>query len=61
VTAPPPIVRVQNDMGHWVPAIPLPHYGMFGKWCGCGRGFLRSRTYEGHYALVHILGMEGKR
>lgn len=61
--APPMTVpKVQNDMGQWVPAIPLPRsYGLFGQYCGCGRGFLRSRTYQGHYALVHILGLEGKR
>lgn len=50
----------QNDHGEWVPAIPEP---MFLGWrlrpfrCSCGERFHERLSYEGHYALVHILGV----
>ena len=44
----------QNKAGQWVPAIPLPFYGLR-KRCGCGRRFWTEEGYRGHYALVHIL------
>lgn len=46
----------QNDRGEWVPAVPVPLYGLR-KRCECGRKFWTARGYEGHYALVHILGL----
>jgi hypothetical protein len=44
----------QNDAGEWVPAIPLPFYGLR-KHCDCGRKFWTMAGYRGHYALRHIL------
>jgi hypothetical protein len=46
----------QNDRGDWVPAIPLPFYGLR-KRCDCGQRFWTAAGYRGHYALVHILGL----
>lgn len=46
-----------NTRGEWVPAIPLPYYLVWGCRCSCGEKFWTTRAYEGHYALVHILGM----
>jgi len=43
-----------NDRGQWVPAIPVPFYGLR-KHCECGRKFWTIGGYQGHYALVHIL------
>jgi hypothetical protein len=50
----------QNSSGQWVPAIPLPLYGLR-KRCQCGRKFWTAEGYQGHYALAHILGMRGRR
>lgn len=47
-------VMTQNDLGEWVPAIPLPLYGLR-KRCECGRKFWTTGGYRGHYALTHIL------
>jgi len=44
----------QNERGEWVPAIPLPFYGLR-KRCTCGRSFWTEEGYRGHYALAHIL------
>jgi hypothetical protein len=49
-----PEVTTQNDRGEWVPAIPLPLYGLR-KHCTCGRRFWTMGGYRGHYALAHIL------
>lgn len=49
-------VSVLNERGEWVPAIPLPHFGMR-KACDCGRRFWTLNGYRGHYALEHILGL----
>jgi hypothetical protein len=46
----------QNRRGEWVPAIPLPFYGLR-KTCACGRKFWTSEGYEGHYAVTHILAL----
>ncbi len=35
--------------GRWVPATPLPLYGLVFKRCGCGRRFLTQRGYEEHH------------
>jgi hypothetical protein len=43
-----------NDQGQWVPAIPLPLYGLR-KQCQCRRKFWTTAGYRGHYALAHIL------
>ena len=52
--------QVRNERGQWVPAIPLPFYGLR-KHCGCGRKFWTMDGYRGHYALFHILSlMEGR-
>lgn len=50
--------QTQNDRGEWVPAIPLPLYGVR-KECTCGRKFWTMGGYRGHYALVHILHLSG--
>jgi hypothetical protein len=49
-------IRTQNRAGQWVPAVPLPTYGLR-KRCGCGARFWTLRGYEGHYALVHVLNL----
>jgi hypothetical protein len=49
--------RTQNARGEWVPAIPLPLYGLR-KHCRCGRKFWRLASYRAHYALTHILDGE---
>jgi len=46
--------KTQNKKGEWVPAIPLPYYGLR-KRCRCGESFWKEENYEAHYALVHIL------
>lgn len=51
--------RVLNDRGEWVPAIPLPLYGVR-KQCLCGRRFWTMEGYQGHYTLAHILGLSRK-
>lgn len=49
-------IRVLNDRGEWVQAIPLPLFLPVRKQCvWCGVRFLREKAYRGHYALVHIL------
>ena len=50
--------QVQNEHGQWVPAIPLPFYGLR-KRCDCGRKFWTTDGYQGHYALCHILSLAG--
>lgn len=49
-------VTTQNRNGQWVPAIPLPLYGLR-KRCTCGRKFWTDAGYQGHYALRHILSL----
>jgi hypothetical protein len=49
-----PEVTTRNARGEWVPAIPVPFYGLR-KHCECGRKFWRTVSYRAHYALVHIL------
>ena len=47
-----------NRRGEWIPAIPLPFPGYFGEYrCDCGRVFWRLASYQGHYALEHILAL----
>lgn len=48
----------QNRDGEWVPAIPLPLYGLR-KRCECGRRFWTTGGYQGHYALAHVLKLRG--
>jgi hypothetical protein len=50
-------ITMQNRDGQWVPAIPLPFYGLL-KRCDCGARFWTARGYRGHYALVHILKID---
>jgi hypothetical protein len=47
-----------NDRGEWVPAIPLPLYGLR-KQCHCGRKFWTLAGYRGHYVLAHVLHLGG--
>jgi len=47
----------QNKAGEWVPAIPLPFYGLR-KRCGCGRRFWTATGYRGHYALLHVMHLD---
>jgi hypothetical protein len=49
--------QAQNADGKWVPAIPLPLYGLR-KHCRCGRKYWTLAGYRGHYALAHILRLE---
>ena len=52
-------IQQTNDRGEWVPSIPLPMY-LLRKRCGfCGRKFWTLTGYQGHYALAHILKLEG--
>jgi hypothetical protein len=48
----------QNSRGEWVPAIPLPLYGIRKK-CECGAKFWTEERYREHYALHHILDPKG--
>jgi len=48
--------QVQNEKGDWVEAVPLPLYlNNYRCQCQCGRRFVDEETYQGHYALAHIL------
>ncbi len=47
----------QNGRGQWIPAIPLPFYGLK-KGCWCGRKFWTEEGYRAHYALKHILEVD---
>lgn len=51
---------MQNQRGEWVPAIPLPMFGLR-KECGCGAKFWTMEGYRGHYALRHVLDPEEER
>lgn len=55
---------MQNSRGEWVPAIPMPTFGKWGRpQCNhrssvtgeCGKKFSTPAEYEAHYALVHIV------
>lgn len=51
--------QCQNNMGDWVPAIPLPYYLSFGRVrCDCGEKFWGSKNYRGHFALTHVMGLD---
>lgn len=52
-----PRTQTTNARGEWVPAIPLPFFGVR-KRCSCGAKFWTSLGYRAHYALQHILGMD---
>lgn len=49
-------VTTHNGRGQWVPAIPLPYFGIR-KRCHCGRRFWTIDGYRSHYALAHILAL----
>ncbi len=49
-------MQVKNSRGEYVPAIPLPYYGLR-RMCECRKKFWTQKGYESHYALEHILGM----
>lgn len=53
-------VQVQNKNGEWVPAVPTPIFGAFGKRvrCYCKKWYPNTKRYQEHYAYAHILGME---
>lgn len=53
-TGTPGGITTENDHGEWVPAIPVPFYGLR-KGCHCGQKFWTMPGYRGHYALAHIL------
>ena len=42
----------EEPTGVWLPAIPLPLFGIR-KRCDCGRRFRTLEGYQGHYALKH--------
>ena len=51
-------ISVKNKRGQWVPAVPEPYHLLFRKQCGiCRQRFWTEAGYNGHYALVHILGL----
>lgn len=59
--------QTANRRGEWVPAIPLPLFVRGRKVCcgslhdgACGARFWTLRGYRGHYALVHVLGLENR-
>ena len=56
-----PTTQAQNERGEWVPAIPLPFYGLRKRCTACGDKFWTTEGYRGHYALVHALALGGKR
>jgi len=49
--------QMQNKLGEWVPAIPMPFLG-FRRKCECGAKFWTLDGYRGHYALKHVLDPE---
>ena len=52
-------LECQNKEGKYVPAIPLPFYGVWPFWhCECGAKFWSEEAYRGHYALKHILKLD---
>ena len=57
-------VQQTNRSGLWVPAIPLPLYGINSVRCGAceqtfrGKKQLRELRYREHYALAHILDLD---
>lgn len=53
-----PRVMTENKFGGWVPAIPQPYFGIIRFKCPCGAKFWNIESYEGHYALRHILKPE---
>lgn len=56
------LTLTENADGQWVPSIPLPTLLPFGRTrCHCGRRFRNRETYQGHYALAHVLRMEVAR
>lgn len=48
------IISMRNSRGEWMPAIPLPFYGVRKK-CQCGAKFWTTKDYEKHYAYEHIV------
>lgn len=53
-------VMTVNAANQAVPAIPIPIPFGFTRvaCCECAERFWSARTYRGHYALEHILGLE---
>lgn len=54
VTSESDTVTMLNGRGEWVPAIPLPFFGIR-KRCSCGAAFWKHDNYLAHYALKHIV------
>jgi hypothetical protein len=49
----------QNRDGVWVPAVPVPYVTTLCRVrCACGRKFWSLKSYRGHFALDHILGLD---
>lgn len=52
-------VEIQNNLGEWVPVVPLPLDQAAGMHqCLCGTWRFGKMRYQEHYAYAHILGME---
>lgn len=54
-------IKVKNRVGEFVPCPPIAWRVLFGHRCGaprCRRRFWTAEGYRGHYALVHILGLD---
>ena len=43
----------QLEDGRWVPATPLPWYGLFWYRCQCGRRFFTMARYRVHWRARH--------
>jgi hypothetical protein len=41
--------EMQDEDGQWVPAIPVPFYGLIFKRCACGDRFWTVARYRRHY------------
>lgn len=51
-------ISTRNKYGEWVPSIPYPYFLWLGRTrCDCGKTFKDIKTYNGHFALEHILGL----
>jgi hypothetical protein len=56
-------IQAQNVRGEWVPSIPEPFFlgnSLRPRYrCSCGETRKSRLAYREHYALVHIVGMDG--
>lgn len=48
-------VMMENARGEWVPAIPMPFFGLRKKCMECGAKFWTMNGYRAHFSLKHIV------